>query len=114
VRFNQERAERLVQAILENRMTIMTQRTSLSTYPEDADELTLSITDEIRASVRDLMYERYRLVVMVSVGAMAEGTADATFASRCLWDASVDTFVEATVCTPLMYAVAVVYAIYCE
>jgi len=114
VRFNEQRAERLLQAILESRLTMTTRRTSLSEYPDDADELTLSITDEVRASVRDLMYERYRLVVVVSVGALAGGIADATFASRCLWDPSVDTFAQASASTPHMYAVAVVYAVYCE
>jgi len=114
VKFNHERVERLVQAILDSRMTRPTRRTSMSKYPDDAGELTLSITDEIRASVRDLAYERYRLVVVVSVGDRADGMADVTFVSRCLWDPGFDTFVQATVCTPHLYAVAVVYAVYCE
>jgi len=116
VKFNHEKAEKLMQAILDSRVewATATRRSSVSKYPEDADELTLSITDEIRASVRDLAYERYRLVVQVSLGEVAGGSADIMLASRCLWNPSFDTFAQATVHTPHLYLVAVVYAIYSE
>jgi len=114
VKFNHEKAEKLMQSILDSRVAWTTQRTSVPKYPEDADELTLSITDEIRASVRDLAFERYRLVVQVSLGEVAEGSADIMLTSRCLWNPSFDTFAEATVHTPHLYVVAVVYAVYSE
>ena len=110
IKFSCSRAQKLIQTILDSRV----QRSLTAKFKEDADQLTLSITDEIRASVRDLWYERYRLVVVVSVGDLAAGFTDVLFASRCLWDPRVDTFAEASVYTPRMYAVAVVYAVYCE
>ena len=115
VKFNHQRVEKLVQVILENRMKWATRRISSSKYIEDADELTMSITDEIRASARELSYERYRLVVVVNLGQLPEGSvADVLFASRCLWDPRFDAFAQATFRVSNVYAVAVVYAVYCE
>ena len=116
VKFNHERAERLVHSILDSRLKWASSRLDGATgfSSEDVDELTLSITDEIRSSVRDLSFERYRLVVLVNVGETAAGIADVRVASRCLWDPRFDTFAEASVLTPLLYAVAVVFAVYCE
>lgn len=117
IKFNHVRVEGLLQAILWGRLKSTAGRGAsqpLSKFPENAKELTLSITNEIRSSVRDMQYERYRLVVMVNLGDPAGGTAEVVMASRCLWDHRFDTFAEAAVQTPYIYAVAVVYAIYCE
>jgi len=114
IKFNYDRAEKLVHEILSSRIKLAARRTSVNKNPEGPDELTLSITDEIRASVRDMFYERYRLVVVVSLGELVGGMAEVFFASRCLWEPLFDTFVQATVCTADLYAVAVVYAVYCE
>jgi len=116
VKLSSERVERLLYAILTSRLKPPeTQRTSVTfKYKDNMDELTLSITDEIRASIREMSYERYRLVVVVSLFELVAGVADVMFASRCLWDPQFDTFAEATVSTQNMYAVAVVYAVYYE
>jgi len=117
VKFSYERVGRLVHAILDSRLRSASEKLSGSTksfFEESADVLTLSITDEIRASVRDMSFERYRLVVVVNLGETAGGIADVRVASRCLWDPRFDTFVEANVLTPELYAVAVVFAVYCE
>ena len=117
VTFSHERAEKLLYAILDHRLKsspLLGGGGTAESFDEDVGSLTLSITDEIRASVRDQSAERYRLVAVVYVGETAGGTADVRIASRCLWDPRFDTFAEATVSTPHLYAVAVVFAVYCE
>jgi len=126
--FNRERVGKLLNAILNSRLMWKTspgatttgrrpsreQRRKSWSKTANVDELTLSITDEIRASVRDLQFDRYRLVVIVSIGDVSVGGTDVLFASRCLWNPDVDAFAEATIRTPILYAVAVVFAVYLE
>ena len=86
IKFNHDRVEKIVQTILDNRMKGVARCASVPKNPENIDELTLSINDEIRTGVRELSYERYRLVVVLSVGELVGGVADVMFSSRCLWD----------------------------
>jgi len=60
------------------------------------------------------MFERYRLVVVVNVGNSAAGIAELLIASRCLWDARFDSFVQASINSGELYVAVVVFAIYTE
>lgn len=66
----------------------------------------------VKARVKDLMIPRYKIIVMISIGQLAE--QNVRMASRCLWDAASDTFSSYTFKNSSLFAVANVYAVYCE
>jgi len=58
------------------------------------------------------MYFRYKYVVLVTIGQKAGQSCD--ISSRCCWNTDYDTVASATFGTEMLYAVAIVYAIYYE
>lgn len=66
----------------------------------------------IRARVKDLMIPRYKIVVLVHIGELAGQSMQ--ISSRCLWDASNDTFVSYNFKNSSLFGVANVYAVYFE
>nr|XP_057922650.1 dynein light chain Tctex-type 5 [Doryrhamphus excisus] len=75
-------------------------------------QMTKTICEVIRARVKELMIRRYKLVVMVHIGQLAGQSMQ--ISSRCLWDASYDTFASWSFKNTSLYSVATVYAVYYE
>lgn len=66
----------------------------------------------IRARVKDLMIPRYKIVVLVHIGQLTGQSMQ--ISSRCLWDASNDTFASYSFKNSSLFGVATVYAVYFE
>lgn len=66
----------------------------------------------IRARVKDLMIPRYKIVVLVHIGQLTGQSMQ--ISSRCLWDASNDTFASYSFKNSSLYGVATVFAVYFE
>lgn len=66
----------------------------------------------IRARVKDLLIPRYKTVVLVHIGQLAGQSIQ--ISSRCLWDASSDTFASFSFKNRSLFGVANVYAVYFE
>ncbi|XP_077981952.1 dynein light chain Tctex-type 5-like [Glandiceps talaboti] len=77
-----------------------------------AGMLTRTLTDIIKARVKDLNFERHKIVVHVVVGAVQSQGFE--MASRCLWNTGQDNYASATFANNSIFAVATVYGIYFE
>nr|XP_061787129.1 dynein light chain Tctex-type 5-A-like [Nerophis lumbriciformis] len=75
-------------------------------------QMTKTLCEVIRARVKELMIRRYKLVVLVHIGQLAGQSMQ--ISSRCLWDATFDTFATWSFKNSSLYGVASVYAVYYE
>lgn len=80
--------------------------------PKASRQWSLTLAQIIKDGVKELNYERYRIVCHVIVGQAAEQGLRA--ASRFCWDASRDTFASGSFKNKSLFGVATVYAVYLE
>ena len=75
-------------------------------------QLVKTLAEIIKGRVKDLGFERYKLVCMVHIGQLKE--QGFRVGSRCCWDARRDTFASANFKNKSLFAVATVWAAYYE
>jgi hypothetical protein len=80
--------------------------------PELCRQMSKSLSEVIRARVKDLMVPRYKIVCLVHIGQLGEQCI--RIGSRCLWDSSCDTFASYEFKNSSLFAVCTVYAVYAE
>jgi len=80
--------------------------------PIEAAQLAKQMSDEIKERAKDATYNRYKLVVQVSIG--QKSGQSVRVASRCLWDGSNDNFASYTFENATIFCVANVFALYLE
>lgn len=86
-----------------------------TTYdPENCSFVAKRLSNVIRTQVRDLGFSRYKLVVLVHMGALDQDS-NTTMTSRCLWrPESGDSFVDVRYENKSLYVMVTVYALYFE
>ncbi|KAI9090046.1 Tctex-1 family-domain-containing protein [Phlyctochytrium arcticum] len=106
VKFQSEPVRRLAQEILQ---------TTLQKVKYDGEkipQLCQSISNEILAAVKKFEYERYKIVVDVTIGEFkGQGIR---VASRALWDTTTDSYASASFKNASLFAVAIVFGCYLE
>lgn len=92
---------------------ILTAKVGREPYNHDLTQpLTKDLCSEIQSAVTNMGYERYKLVVQVTIAeAAAQGLR---ISSRCLWDPEVDNFAEFTYSNEFQHVTALVFACYWE
>lgn len=75
-------------------------------------QLAQTLSAVIKNRVKDLNFERYKIVCIVHIGQLS-GQA-MRVAGRCLWDHETDNYATAVFETKTLYSVAVVYGVYKE
>ena len=80
--------------------------------PNSSRQLAQTLAEMIKTSVKELNYERYKIVCMVTIGQMDEQGLRS--ASRCVWDENFDTFASGSYHNKSLFGVATVYAVYYE
>ena len=75
-------------------------------------QLAQTLSTVMRNRVKELNFERYKIVCLVHIGEM--GRQAMRIAGRCLWDHEVDTFASVVYETKSIYSVAIIYAVYQE
>lgn len=75
-------------------------------------QLSRSIADVIKQRVKELGHSRYKLVAVVAIGQAEESSV--AFSSRCVWNVSYDSFAEYTYRNSSLFAIGLLYALYCE
>ena len=91
----------------------LTQELDDKTYQQDyCRQISFQLTDRIMDHVKKLHLPRYRLVCYVNIGQKSgQGMA---LTSQCLWDDNLDNYASYYFQNSSLYAVGVVYAVYCE
>lgn len=75
-------------------------------------QLSKTLADLIKQRVKEQGHSRYKVVSVVAIG-QAEHSGVA-FASRCVWNASFDSYAEYTYKNSSLYAIGLIYALYCD
>ncbi|MBN3325388.1 TC1DB protein, partial [Atractosteus spatula] len=99
-----------VQQLLET--TLDSYLSEASYNPTTCGLLTQNLSDLIHSKAKDINPPRYKLVCLVILGQCNDQGLRVT--SRCLWDTETDNFAVATFQNTSLFAVAVVYGLYCE
>ncbi|KAG9273674.1 dynein light chain Tctex-type 5 [Astyanax mexicanus] len=75
-------------------------------------QMTKTISEVVKARVKDMMIPRYKIIVVISIGQLTGQNMHV--GSRCLWDATSDTFCSNSFKNSSLFAIANVYAVYFE
>ncbi|XP_030061933.1 dynein light chain Tctex-type 5 [Microcaecilia unicolor] len=75
-------------------------------------QMTKTISEVIKARVKDLMIPRYKIIVLIHIGQLRDQSM--RFGSRCIWDPTNDTYSSYALRNGSLFAVANVYAVYFE
>ncbi|XP_021208411.3 tctex1 domain-containing protein 1-A [Bombyx mandarina] len=105
-RFNVEKVEKMLNTILDSELAEVEYSEKL------IPELCMNLADSIRISVKEENYDRYRIIVSVSIGQRRQQSVH-VFHSF-LWDPERDGFAAATYENCHLYAYVVVYAVYLD
>jgi hypothetical protein len=74
--------------------------------------MTRVISTEIKNKVKELNFQRYRIICQVVITQVEDQGIEAT--SRCLWDASCDNFAAVSYRNDSIAAIAMIYGVYLE
>ncbi|XP_016088442.1 tctex1 domain-containing protein 2-like [Sinocyclocheilus grahami] len=78
--------------------------------PEEAPALSRALADCIKNKLRDVGFDRYKLIVQVVIGEQrGEGVK---MAARCLWDADTDSFAQDIFMNDSLFCVAAAFGVY--
>ncbi|XP_059839593.1 dynein light chain Tctex-type 5 isoform X2 [Hemitrygon akajei] len=80
--------------------------------PELCRQMTKTISEVIKAQVKDLMIPRYKIIVLIHIGQL--NGQSMRIGSRFLWNTNTDTFSSFSFCNRSLFAVANVYGVYFE
>ncbi|KAK6188711.1 hypothetical protein SNE40_004837 [Patella caerulea] len=75
-------------------------------------KLTEDISEDIKHKVKQLSFDRYKIIVSVVIGEKA--SQGVTITSRCSWDANLDNFSTFTFTSSCLFCTASVYGLYFE
>ena len=105
-KFNSEKASRIIK-------TVLTRFLKGEKYnPKNCSEKTQRLSEVIRREMKDLGYNRYKLVVHSFIGEPKHQGFQ--LASRCLWLSDYDTTAEASYKDENIFGVVIVFAVYFE
>ncbi|XP_041359204.1 dynein light chain Tctex-type 5-B-like [Gigantopelta aegis] len=80
--------------------------------PELCRQMSRTLSEVIKARVKELVIPRYKIICVVHIGQLA--SQGMRVSSRCLWDAGSDTFASFEYRNRSLYAIGCVYGIYYE
>ncbi|KAK2191887.1 hypothetical protein NP493_43g02015 [Ridgeia piscesae] len=80
--------------------------------PELCRQMTKTLSEVVKARVKDLGLARYKVICIVHIGQLKDQTL--RMGSRCLWDPKFDTFASFEFRNKSLFAVGTVYAIYAD
>ena len=80
--------------------------------PKVCRDLSLEISDEIRTQVKQLGYDRYKIVCVTHIGSKARQAI--RIGSMCCWDKETDSFSESSFVNGSLFAVTTVFGLYQE
>lgn len=80
--------------------------------PQASAQMSKTLAQIIKDGVKELVYERYKIVCLVTIGQMSQ--VGLQQASRCVWDIKWDTYASGSYKNKTLFGVATVYAVYQE
>ncbi|XP_050951074.1 dynein light chain Tctex-type protein 2B [Labeo rohita] len=78
--------------------------------PEEVPTLSKSLADSIKNKLKDVGFDRYKLIVQVVIGEQrGEGVK---MAARCFWDADTDSYAQDIFMNDSLFCVAAAFGVY--
>ncbi|KAI5707959.1 hypothetical protein M8J76_007686 [Diaphorina citri] len=105
--FQPDRVEKIVKEVVHSHLNETTQYD-----PETAKEISLTMTAELRDRVKQLEFERYKLVCIVDI--VQKSNLDMVSSASFLWNADHDRYAGITFHNNYLVCAAYVYGIYFE
>ncbi|XP_046550242.1 dynein light chain Tctex-type 5-like [Haliotis rubra] len=106
VKFTVFTVHSMLKEILDERLN------GFSYNPKFCVTMTQVLTDEIKDRMKQMSWDRYKLVVVVMLGERKD--QDVMVTSRCAWDPKVDSFATYTFTNKTLFCTASAYGIYTE
>ncbi|XP_057696018.1 dynein light chain Tctex-type protein 2B isoform X2 [Corythoichthys intestinalis] len=78
--------------------------------PDEVSELTSTLADRVKNKVKKLGFDRYKLVVQVTIG--EQRGQGVKMSSRCLWDADTDNYAEDVFMNESLFCAVAVFGSY--
>ena len=100
------KVQEIIQGVLEGHLADKTYS------PEFSKSACIELADIIKERVKRLRYWRYKIICHVIIGDIHQ--QDVRVASRCTWNPDVDSFAEYEFRNFSLYAIGLVYGVYCE
>uniref|UniRef100_A0A8C5QHM6 Tctex1 domain containing 1 n=1 Tax=Leptobrachium leishanense TaxID=445787 RepID=A0A8C5QHM6_9ANUR len=104
--FSAEEASKVIKSVLDKQLQDMIYDAT------NSHRLALELAELVKMAVRQLGYERYKLVCFVVLGPVSQGTLCCS--SRSVWSPNSDTYAEYLYQNRSLFALCVVYAGYYE
>ena len=105
-KFQSDKVKAIVDSVLESQLKD-------ETYdPKACKQTSLTLCEIIKSRVKELDYERYKIVCVVSIGQLKD--QGLRMASRCCWDPNWDNYATGNFTNKTLYAVATVWGVYYE
>ena len=105
-KFQVSKVQAIIEGVLENHLK------DEKYDPKACRQTVKTLSEIIKSRVKELNYDRYKIVCMVTIGQLKE--QGLRMGSRCCWDAKRDTFATASFKNKSLFAVASVWGVYYE
>lgn len=106
VKFQPEKVKAIINSVLESQLND-------EVYDQKSfKQLVLTLSEIIKNRVKDLNYQRYKIVCLVSIGELKN--QGIRMGSRCCWDPKRDNFAMGNFKNKTLFAVGIVWGVYYE
>ena len=105
-KFQSDKVKAIIDSVLESQLK------DEAYEPNACKQWVLTLSEIIKSRVKELEYERYKIVCVVTIGKLKD--QGLRMASRCCWDPNWDTFATGSFKNKTLYAVASVWGVYYE
>jgi hypothetical protein len=106
VKFQSDKVKTIIESVLELQL-------KEETYdPKSCKQMVLTLSEIIKSRVKDLNYQSYKIVCVVSIGELKE--QGFRMGSRCCWDAKWDSFATGSYKNKSLFAIGSVWGVYFE
>ena len=105
-KFQTDKVKSIIEEVLESQL-------SQEAYdPKSCKQFVLTLSEIIKSRVKDLNYQSYKLVCVVTIGELKD--QGFRMGSRCCWDPKWDTFATASYKNKTLFATGTVWGLYYE
>lgn len=106
VKFQSDKVKKIIESVLESQL-------KEETYdPKACKQLVLTLSEIIKSRVKDLNYQSYKLICVVSIGELKD--QGFRMGSRCCWDSKWDSFATGSFKNKSLFAIGSVWGVYYE
>lgn len=106
IKFQSDKVKKIIESVLESQLRE-------ETYdPKSCKQMVLTLSEIIKSRVKDLNYQSYKLVCVVTIGELKD--QGFRMGSRCCWDPKWDSYATGSFKNKSLFAIGSVWGVYYE